>query len=79
MLKILIAAMISLSIITACGQKNEETPTPSPAVTNDANNMADDMGDAMDDMEDGVGDAMNGAGDAVKDAGDAVKNMSNGK
>ena len=74
MLKILLAAMISLSIITACGRNNDEAPTPSPDTTENGS-MADDMNDAMDDVEDGVGDAVKGAGDAMKDTGDAVKNM----
>ena len=85
MLKILLAAMISLSIITACGRNDDQmtTPSPSPATTDNANNktgsMADDMGNAVNDVEDGVGDAVKGAGDAVKNTGNAIKNMNTGK
>lgn len=75
MIKILLAAMISLSIITACGRNNDETPTPTPNTADNAN-VADDMQNAMDDVEDGVGDAVKSTGDAIKDTGDAVKNMS---
>lgn len=79
MLKILLAAMISLSLITACGRKDDQTPSPSPAVTDDANNMADDLGNAVNDVEDGVGDAVKGAGNAVENTGNAIKDMNTGK
>lgn len=79
MLKILLAAMISLSLITACGRNNEETPSPSPNATNDGNSMADDMGNAVNNVEDGVGDAVKGAGEAVENTGNAIKNMNTGK
>lgn len=82
MLKILIAAMVTLSIITACGRDDGNVPTPSPSATDNANDIANSVGDAVGDVEKGVGDAINGAGDAVKgvgnaarDAGNSMKNM----
>lgn len=78
MIKILLAAIISLSMITACGQNSTENPSPSPAHTDDSN-MANDIKNTVDDIENGVGDAVNDAGDAVKDTGNAVKNMNNSK
>ena len=76
MLKILIAAMITLSMITACGRSggNDNEPTPSPSATN---KPMDDMNNMVDDVEDGAGDLMNGAGDAVKGMGDAAKDAGN--
>ena len=79
MLKIILAAMISLSLITACGRNNDEAPSPTPGATDDANSMADDMGNAVNDVEDGVGDAVKGAGNAVENTGNAIKNMNTGK
>ena len=75
MLKILIATMVTLSIITACGRDDGNVPDPTP--TNNSN-LGDDMKDAAGDVEKGMGDAINGAGNAVKSVGDGVGDAING-
>lgn len=82
MLKILIAAMVTLSIITACGRDDNKAPDPTPApsatnkpITDDMNDMADDLENGAGDAMKGAGDAVNGVGDAMNDAGNSMKNM----
>lgn len=74
MLKILIATIVTLSIITACGRDdgNVQDPTPTPN-----NSIGNDVSDAVGDAEKGMGDAINGAGNAVKSVGDGVGNAIN--
>lgn len=79
MLRFLLAAMVTLSIITACGRDDGKVNDPKPTATDTP--VKNDMDKAGDDLKDGAGDAVKGAGDAVKDigegAGDAVKGAGN--
>ena len=77
MLKILLATMVTLSIITACGRNDENVQNPTPTPTNNTD-MGDSVGNAVGDMEKGMGDAINGAGNAVKSVGDGVGDAING-
>lgn len=77
MLKILIAAMVTLSIITACGRDDGNVQNPTPTPDNNTN-VGDGISNAVGDVEKGMGDAINGAGNAVKSVGDGVGDAING-
>lgn len=69
--KIITAAVLSLMLLTACGE-SAKTPTESPSATAPGN-IIDDAGDALSDAERGVGDTMQDAGNAINKAADDMK------
>lgn len=71
---LLLAALLSVSLLTACGRDDKREDTTNDAVTDGMEDLKDDVQDGVHDVEDAITDGTEDAKDALTGGDDGTRN-----